>query len=243
MTLLGAGGIGKTRLAAVVAELAAPSFPLGGAFVDLVPVGEGFVAEAVASALGVTERPGQALEDAVARHLGRGRSLLVLDNCEHLVDTVAAFAERLLSGCASVTILATSRERIGVPGERAVPVPPLPLESDAERLFLDRAAAADPAFDAARADVTELCRKLDGMPLAIELAAARSASLGAAGLLSALDDVLRLLSGGRGSVERHRSLRAVLAWSHDLLTDRRRRRDTPPPRTGRSEAGSCADSS
>ncbi|NVI85919.1 LuxR C-terminal-related transcriptional regulator [Actinomadura sp. BRA 177] len=236
VTLLGAGGIGKTRLAAVVAELAAPSFPLGGAFVDLVPVGEGFVAEAVASALGVTERPGQALEDAVARHLGRGRSLLVLDNCEHLVDTVAAFAERLLSGCASVTILATSRERIGVPGERAVPVPPLPLESDAERLFLDRAAAADPAFDAARADVTELCRRLDGMPLAIELAAARSASLGAAGLLSALDDVLRLLSGGRGSVERHRSLRAVLAWSHDLLTDRRRRRDTPPPRTGRSEA-------
>ncbi|WP_165974790.1 ATP-binding protein [Nonomuraea deserti] len=217
VTLLGTGGIGKTRLAAVVAESAASSFPLGGAFVDLVPVREGFVAEAVASALGVTERPGQALEDAVARHLGRGRSLLVLDNCEHLVDAVAAFIERLLSGCATVTVLTTSRERIGVPGERTVPVPPLPLNSDAERLFLDRAAAADPGFAAARSDVTDLCGRLDGMPLAIELAAARSASLGVAGLLSALDDVLGLLAGGRGAVERHRSLRAVLAWSHDLL--------------------------
>ncbi|MGN9787724.1 ATP-binding protein [Nonomuraea sp. ZG12] len=218
VTLLGAGGIGKTRLAVAVAEPAAPSFPLGGAFVDLVPVRDGFVAQAVASALGVTERPGQTLEDTVARHLGRGRSLLVLDNCEHLVDAVAAFTERLLSGCATVTVLATSRERLGVPGEQTVPVPPLPLDSDAERLFLDRAAAADPGFAAARAEVTELCRRLDGMPLAIEMAAARSASLGVTGLLSALDDVLRLLAGGRGPVERHRSLRAVLAWSHDLLT-------------------------
>jgi predicted ATPase/DNA-binding CsgD family transcriptional regulator len=218
VTLLGAGGIGKTRLAVAVAEPAAPSFPLGGAFVDLAPVRDGFVAQAVASALGVTERPGQTLEDAVARHLGRGRSLLVLDNCEHLVDAVAAFTERLLSGCATVTVLATSRERLGVPGEQTVPVPPLPPDSDAERLFLDRAGAADPGFTAAPADVTELCRRLDGMPLAIEMAAARSASLGVTGLLSALDDVLRLLAGGRGPVERHRSLRAVLAWSHDLLT-------------------------
>ncbi|MFF4616205.1 LuxR C-terminal-related transcriptional regulator [Nonomuraea jabiensis] len=101
VTLLGAGGIGKTRLAVAVAESAAPSFPLGGAFVDLVPARDGFVAQAVASALGVTERPGQTLEDAIARHLGRGQSLLVLDNCEHLVDAVAAFTERLLSGCAT----------------------------------------------------------------------------------------------------------------------------------------------
>ncbi|WP_165958971.1 LuxR C-terminal-related transcriptional regulator, partial [Actinomadura sp. KC345] len=219
VTLLGPGGIGKTRLAAVVAEAAAPSFPLGGAFVDLVPVREGYVAQAVASALGATERPGQVLEDAIAQRLGRGRSLLVLDNCEHLVDAVAAFTDRLLSACATVTVLTTGRERVGLPGERTVPVPPLPLDSDAERLFLDRASAADPAFGAARADVAELCRRLDGMPLAIELAAARSASLGAAGLLSALDDVLRLLTGGRGPVERHRSLRGVLGWSHDLLTE------------------------
>ncbi|MFI0480299.1 ATP-binding protein [Actinomadura sp. 9N215] len=219
VTLQGAGGIGKTRLAAVVAEAAAPSFPLGGAFVDLVPVRDGFVAQAVASALGVTERPGQSLDDAVAQRLGRGRSLLVLDNCEHLVDDVAGFLERLLSACGTVTVLTTSRERIGIPGERTVPIPPLPLGSDAEGLFLDRAAASDPGFAAARADVSELCRRLDGMPLAIELAAARGASLGATGLLSALDDVLLLLTGGRGAVERHRSLRAVLGWSHDLLTE------------------------
>ncbi|TDD27134.1 ATPase [Actinomadura sp. KC06] len=237
VTLLGAGGIGKTRLAAAVAEAAAPSFPLGGAFVDLVPVREardGVVAQAAASALGVPERPGQAPADAVAQHLGRGRSLLVLDNCEHLLDAVAGFLERLLSACATVTVLTTSRERIGIPGERTVPVPPLPLGSDAERLFLDRAAASDPGFGAARDDVAELCRRLDGLPLAIELAAARSASLGASGLLSALhgggstphtprkghqDDVLHLLAGGRGAVERHRSLSAVLGWSHDLLTE------------------------
>ncbi|WP_165978092.1 ATP-binding protein [Actinomadura darangshiensis] len=218
VTLQGAGGIGKTRLAAVVAESAASSFPLGGAFVDLVPAGDAFVAQAVASTLGVTERPGQVLEDAIAHRLARGRTLLVLDNCEHLLDAVAGFAERLLAACPTVTVLCTSRERIGVPGERTVPVPPLPLASDAERLFLDRATLADPGFGAARGDVAELCRRLDGIPLAIELAAARGASLGATGLLSALDDVLRLLTGGRGPVARHRSLRAVIEWSHDLLT-------------------------
>ncbi|WP_339155978.1 ATP-binding protein [Actinomadura luteofluorescens] len=219
VTLLGPGGIGKTRLAAVAAEAAAPTFPLGGAFVDLVPVAGAFVAQAVASALGVTERPGQALEDVIARRLARGRTLLVLDNCEHLLDAAAGFVERLLSACPTVTVLVTGRERIGVQGERTVLVPPLPADSDAGRLFLDRAEAADPGFTAARADVAEICRRLDGMPLAIELAAARGASLGATGLLTALEDVLRLLTGGRGAVERHRSLRAVIRWSHDLLTE------------------------
>ncbi|MGI5205559.1 ATP-binding protein [Spirillospora sp. CA-108201] len=219
VTLLGAGGIGKTRLAAAAAEAAAPAFPLGGAFVDLVPVSDAFVAQAVASALGVTQRPGQSLEDVIARRLAKGRTLLVLDNCEHLLDAAADFVERLLSACPTVTVLATGRERIGVPGERTVPVPPLPADSDAGRLFLDRVLAADPGFTAARADVAEICRRLDGMPLAIELAAARGASLGATGLLSALEDVLRLLTGGRGPVERHRSLREVVRWSHDLLTE------------------------
>ncbi|MGW0068095.1 ATP-binding protein [Streptosporangium sandarakinum] len=222
VTLLGPGGVGKTRLAAVVAGDAAPSFPAGGAFVDLVPVGGGFVAQAVAAALGVTERPRQPLEDAVAERLGRGRSLLVLDNCEHLLDAVAGFVERTLSVCPGARVLVTSRERLGVPGERIVPVAPLPVASDAERLFLDRAAAADPGFTADPAVVAELCARLDGMPLAIELAAARSASLGADGLLATLDDVLRLLAGGRGAVERHRSLRAVIGWSHDLLGEEER---------------------
>ncbi|WP_161962509.1 ATP-binding protein [Nocardioides speluncae] len=219
VTLLGPGGIGKTRLAAAVADAAGRSFPLGGAFVDLVPVRDGFVAQAVAAALGVTERPGQALEDSIAQRLGRGRSLLVLDNCEHLLDVVAGFVERLLSTCPEVTILVTSRERIGVPGERSVPIEPLPLTSDAERLFRDRATSADPDFSASQDVVAELCGRLDGMPLAIELAAARSASLGADGLLAAVDDGLRLLSGGRGPVERHRSLHAVIGWSHDLLAE------------------------
>jgi predicted ATPase/DNA-binding CsgD family transcriptional regulator len=219
VTLLGPGGIGKTRLAAVVAEAVGPSFPLGGAFVDLVPVRDGFVERAVAATIGVTERPGQTLADSIAQRLGRGRSLLVLDNCEHLIDAAAEFVERLLSTCPAVTVLVTSRERTGVPGERTVPVEPLSLASDAELLFLDRATAADPAFTADQAVLAELCGRLDGLPLAIELAAARSASLGADGLLAALDDGLRVLAGGRGQVERHRSLRAVLDWSHDLLAE------------------------
>ncbi|MCP2342074.1 ATP-binding protein [Actinomadura rupiterrae] len=219
VTLLGPGGVGKTRLAALTAENAVAMFPSGGAFVDLVPVRDGFVARAVATALGVTEGSHQALDEAVAARLGTGRSLLVLDNCEHVIDEAAAFAERILAACPDVRVLVTSRERLGVPRERSVPLAPLPLGSDAERLFLDRARAADPQFVADPAVVADLCARLDGMPLAIELAAARAASLGATGLLAALDDALRLLSGGRGGHERHRSLNAVLSWSHDLLDE------------------------
>jgi predicted ATPase/DNA-binding CsgD family transcriptional regulator len=216
VTLVGPGGVGKTRLAAVVTEAAA--FPFGGAFVDLVPAREDSVAEAVAAALGVAEGPQRPLEAAIAGRLGRGRSLLVLDNCEHVVDAVAGFAERVLAACPTVTLLATSRERLAVPGERVVAVGPLPLGSDAERLFADRAEApVEP--DA----VADLCSRLDGLPLAIELAAARSAALGGPGLLTGLGDYLRLLAGGRGRAVRHRSLRAVLGWSHDLLDDEERR--------------------
>jgi predicted ATPase len=166
----------------------------------------------VATALGVAEGPQQPLEAAIAGRLARGRSLLVLDNCEHVVDAVAGFVERLLAACPTVTVLATSRERLAVPGERVVAVGPLPLGSDAERLFADRASA--PVEPGA---VTDLCARLDGLPLAIELAAARSAALGAPGLLTGLGDYLRLLAGGRGQEVRHRSLRAVIGWSHDLL--------------------------
>jgi predicted ATPase/DNA-binding CsgD family transcriptional regulator len=219
VSLLGPGGVGKTRLAAVVAEAAVSGFPSGGAWVDLVPVRDGFVARAVAAALGVTEGSHQPLHEAVASRIGDGRSLLVLDNCEHVVEEAAAFAERMLAACPGIHVLVTSRERLGIPGERSVPIAPLPLGSDAERLFHDRAVAADPDFVADRAMVEELCAHLDGVPLAIELAAARSASLGASGLLAALEDTLRLLSGGRGADERHRSLRAVIGWSYDLLDE------------------------
>lgn len=217
VTLLGPGGVGKTRLASVVAKDAAAGFPLGGAFVDLVPVRDGYVWQAVAAALGVAERAQQPLEQAVKERLERGRSLLVLDNCEHLVDAVAGFVEEVSAHCPDTTVLATSRERIGVSGERIVPVAPLPLTSDAELLFTDRATEVDPSFAADPAVVAELCARLDGMPLAIELAAARSASLGTDVLLHGLDDALRLLTGGRGAAERHRSLRAVLDWSYRLL--------------------------
>jgi predicted ATPase/DNA-binding CsgD family transcriptional regulator len=219
VTLFGPGGVGKTRLAAVVAEAAAPSYPAGGAFVDLVPVRAGFLVPTVAAALGVTDRPPRSLEDAVVKRLGSGRSLLVLDNCEHLVEEVGPFVERVLSECPGTTVLATSRQRLGLTGEHVAPVRPLPLDSDAERLFLDRALAVAPDFAADPPAVTRICARLDGMPLAIELAAARSASLGAEGLLAALDEQLHLLTGGRQADERHRSLRAVIGWSHDLLDD------------------------
>ncbi|TDU87942.1 putative ATPase [Kribbella voronezhensis] len=212
VTLLGPGGMGKTRLAAVVAtELRA-----GGAFVDLVPVRDGLVTRAIATACGLTERPPQTLDQVLIEHLQVGRSLLVLDNCEHLVDEVAALTERLLRTCPELTVLATSRERLGIPAEATVLLPPLDAAAE---LFVDRARAVEPEFQAAADDIGEICARLDGIPLAIELAAARIGSLGADGLRAALDDRLRLLSGGRGMDERHRSLTAVIGWSYELLDD------------------------
>ena len=228
VSLVGPGGVGKTRLAARTAETVATQYPFGGIFVNLVPVRESFVAQAVATLLGVTERPGRSLDAALHEHLARGRSLLVLDNCEHLLEVVAGFVEKLMADCAGLTILTTSRERLAVPGERTVAVRPLSLlgngtgttaGSEAESLFLDRARANVPDFTAAAPVVGEVCIRLDGVPLAIELAAARSASLGMDGLLAGLDDHLRLLAGSRGAQERHRSLRAVIDWSHDLLDE------------------------
>jgi predicted ATPase/DNA-binding CsgD family transcriptional regulator len=236
VTLLGPGGVGKTRLAATVALAAAGQYPLGASFVDLVPVREGYVAEAAAAVLGLTERAGHSLDAVLHEHFGRGKALLVLDNCEHLLSVVAVFAEKLLANCSTLTVLATSRERLAIAGERIVGVGPLSVVADGEdgrdgedggseagRLFLDRACVIDPHFTAAPAVLSELCVRLDGMPLAIELAAARSASLGVDGLLAGLDDHLRLLTGNRGVAERHSSLRAVIDWSHDLLDDDERR--------------------
>jgi predicted ATPase/DNA-binding CsgD family transcriptional regulator len=228
VTLLGPGGAGKTRLAADVADRLAPTLPLGSSFVELVSVRPGFVAQAVAAVLGVVERPGRSLRDAVVERLRSGRSLLVLDNCEHLLDDVAEFVSALLGAAAELTVLTTSRERIGVDGERVLPLGGMSLVSgatggsagsEAVTLFFDRARALDAGFDADPALVGELCAQLDGMPLAIELATARTATLGMTGLHAGLTDRLRLLSGGRSADSRHRSLRAVLDWSHELLEE------------------------
>ena len=125
VTLLGPGGIGKTRLAARIAQAAVAHYPLGASFIDLVPVREGYVAEAAAAVLGVTERAGQSLEAVLHEYFGRGRALLVLDNCEHLLPVVAVFAEKLLANCDNLTVLATSRERLAIAGERIVSISPL----------------------------------------------------------------------------------------------------------------------
>jgi predicted ATPase/DNA-binding CsgD family transcriptional regulator len=214
VTLVGAGGMGKTRLAVEVAG----SLDGDAVFVDFVPVRAHGVGQAVAQVLGVVEPPhGQTPADAVIDRLRTQRVLLVLDNCEHVIAEVGALVARILRSCPHTTILATSRERLAIPGERMVQVPPLGAE--AQRLFLDRARAADPDLVAEPAAVERLCAALDGMPLAIELVAARTASLGVDGVRAALDDLLRLISGGRGPDQRHHSLRDVIGWSLDLLDD------------------------
>ncbi|MCX4752375.1 ATP-binding protein [Kitasatospora purpeofusca] len=224
VTAVGPGGVGKTRLALAVAAGAADGFADGVWFVDLAPVtGPDRVAAAVAAVLGVGEQPGQGLDEAVCAALAERRALLVLDNCEQVRDGVAPFLERLLAACPQVRVLATSRARLLVPFERVFPVPPLSRDgggtSEAVALFLERATAAagaapDPAL---RDGIAAVCERLDGMALAIELAAARWPTLGLDGLRAGLSDQLRILAGGPRADERHRSVRAVLDWSHDLL--------------------------
>jgi predicted ATPase/DNA-binding CsgD family transcriptional regulator len=226
VTLVGPGGVGKTRLAVEVTGAAAPSFPFGGGFAELMPVQPDFVVQAVATTLGVTTQPGIPVEQSVLGHVARRRVLIVLDNCEHVLPAAAAFVANLLAACPEVTVLTTSRERLGIAGERVITVQPLSTdgtESDAARLFFERAQAADPSVTEDSDVVAELCARLDGLPLAIELAAARVGSVGAQALLEATTDRLRLLAGGHGTDQRHRSLRAVLDWSHDLIGEPERR--------------------
>ncbi|WP_410633124.1 ATP-binding protein [Amycolatopsis sp. cmx-4-83] len=218
-TVLGPGGVGKTRLAVAATEVASAGFPGGATFVSLVPSRPGSVLESVAAGLGVVPRPQQPLPDAVAAQLA-GRALLVLDNCEHVADDVADVITTLTAANPRLSVLTTSRERLGVPGETVLQLGPLPA---AAALFTERAKAVDPAFEADPAQVAEVCREMGGSPLNIELAAARVASLGIAGLRAGLaDDPLRVLAAGRGGEPRHRSLRSVVEWSHRLLTDEER---------------------
>ncbi|MEZ7131499.1 LuxR C-terminal-related transcriptional regulator [Nonomuraea sp. AD125B] len=223
VTAVGPGGVGKTRLALAVAADAAGVHPDGVWFADLVPVTDpGMIAAAVAGALGLGEQPGRDLAESVAAALADRDALVVLDNCEHVLDGVAPFVERLLARCPRLTVLATSRARLMVPFERVYPVPPLSLaaegDSDAVTLFMERAAAVGRPLDAAlRGQIAAVCARLDGMALAIELAAARCPTLGLDGIAAALSHPLRMLTGGSRADERHRSVRAALDWSHALL--------------------------
>ncbi|MFJ2030826.1 ATP-binding protein [Streptosporangium sp. NPDC087985] len=223
VTAVGPGGVGKTRLALAVAAEAADEYSDGVWFVDLVPVTDpDLIATAVAGAVGLGEQPGRDMTESVVAALADRHALLVLDNCEQVVDGVALLLERLLATCPRMTVLATSRARLMVPFERVYPVPPLSLpvdgESDAVALFMERAAAVGQSLDPALRDqIASICERLDGMALAIELAAVRCSTLGLDGITAALSHPLRMLTGGSRADERHRSVRGALDWSHALL--------------------------
>jgi predicted ATPase/DNA-binding CsgD family transcriptional regulator len=224
VTLTGAGGVGKTRLAIEVASRAADLFGNEVWYVDLAPIADPeLVAVTVARTLGLADRPGLSTMDALEKFIGERRILVLLDNCEHLIDAIAALVVGLFSACPRLTLLATSREPVGVAGEVTWRVPSLSLANEAIELFTDRARLARPDFaltDRHTATVEEICRRLDGMPLAIELAAARVRALSLADIVDGLHDRFRLLTGGaRNAVRRQQTLRASVEWSHALLTE------------------------
>jgi predicted ATPase/DNA-binding SARP family transcriptional activator len=238
VTLTGAGGSGKTRLAAEVARTVAPRFGAGVVWIELAAIADpAHVAGHIAATLGIEaggRAPADALRDALRDVVRDSDLLLVLDNCEHVIGACAALVDLILRDCERARFLTTSREALGVAGERAWLVPVLSLpssddslgavsSSEAVRLFVDRARAASAAFaltDANAAAVARLCRRLDGLPLALELAAARVRALTPDQILSRLDDGLRLLtSTRRGAVPRHRTLRDAIDWSYELLDE------------------------
>ena len=224
VTLHGPGGVGKTRLALEVAVRTGGSYRNGVCFCDLAAVSEPHVVRALATAAGLSERAFQRLDDQLVEQLAGLHVLVVLDNCEHVAQAAAVLTERLLKETRNVTLLATSRERLEVDGEHVWQVRPLPvsgLGAPAVRLFLDRARAADPAAvpqDSEVEAVAALCTRLDGLPLAIELAAARLPGTTVSELVGNLRDRFGLLTVGRRADSRHRSLRAVVDWSYEQLT-------------------------
>jgi predicted ATPase/DNA-binding CsgD family transcriptional regulator len=243
LTLVGAGGIGKTRLAQEVAAGLLDAYPDGVRLVELAALVDprsalvpALVPQAIASALGVREQPGRPLSESLAEFLAPRSLLLVLDNCEHLIQACAELADRLLRACPRLTILATSREPLGIAGETTWRVPSLALPDaerppatddlgryEAIRLFVERARAALPDFrltDRNARAVAQVCQRLDGIPLALELAAARVRGLSVEQLAAGLDDRFRLLTGGsRTALPRHRTLRALVDWSYEPLSE------------------------
>jgi predicted ATPase/class 3 adenylate cyclase len=240
LTITGAGGSGKTRLALQVAADVLDEYPDGVWFVDLAPVSDtALVPFAVAAALGVREEPQRPVAAALIEYLKPKTLLLILDNCEHVIDQCCQLADMLLQRCPSLKILATSREALAIPGEATYPVPALRLpdarhiptpegltQFEAVRLFIERATAVQPRFAITRQNapaVAQVCYQLDGIPLAIELAAARVRALPVEQIAQRLDDRFRLLTGGsRTALPRQQTLRATMDWSYDLLTDSER---------------------
>jgi predicted ATPase/class 3 adenylate cyclase len=240
LTLLGMGGLGKSRLSLQAAAEVLDDFPDGVWFVELAPLSDPrSVPQAVASVLGVKEEGGGAVLDALLRYLRDKTLLIVLDNCEHVVQACAELAQRVLQSAPAVKLLASSRDALQTAGETVVHVPPLAApdagatitpgalaQIDAVRLFIDRATAAQPAFrvtDKNAAAVASICRRLDGIPLALELAAARTRAMTVEAIAARLDDRFKLLvTGDRTVLPRQRTLRALIDWSYDLLPARER---------------------
>ena len=233
LTLFGPGGVGKTRLAYRLAGDLGDRFADGVRLIELAPLRDPVaVTAAFADALDVQQRPQRSLEDSIVELLAHQHALLVVDNCEHVLDDVSEIVARLLAWCPDLHVLATSREPLGIPAEVVWSVPPLrlpaddrdrdgPGESAAVQLFVARAAAASPDFvldDGTVTSVVEICRRLDGLPLALELAAARMRSMSASELAERLPDRFRVLAGARRATDpRHRTLRDLVQWSYDLL--------------------------
>ncbi|OPE46167.1 LuxR family transcriptional regulator, partial [Mycobacterium intermedium] len=224
VTLTGAGGAGKTRLAIEVASRLTTEFGDGIWYVDLAPITNPAVAPVtVARTLGLPDQPGRSAMEVLMSFFGEKKLLLVLDNCEHLLDACGSMVVELLAASPQLTVLTTSREPLGVPGELCWRVPSLPLADEAIELFRDRARRVRTDFVVGEhnyAQIAEICTRLDGMPLAIELAAARVRSLSLHQIVDSLHDRFRLLTGGaRTAVRRQQTLRASVDWSHALLTE------------------------
>ncbi|GJO03818.1 LuxR family transcriptional regulator [Mycobacterium marinum] len=224
VTLTGAGGVGKTRLAVQIAGEVAGEYDGGVWWVDLASVTDpDAVPISMTRALGLPNQPGRSTVDTLLRFVAGRQMLIVLDNCEHLLDTIAELVLPLLGASSSFTLLATSREPIGVPGEVTWRVPSLSLADEAMELFVDRARRVAPDFasnDNTAPAVAEICRRLDGIPLAIELAAARVRALSLPEIVVGLHDRFRLLTGGaRTAVRRQQTLHASVDWSHALLSE------------------------
>ncbi len=227
VTLTGAGGVGMTRLAVEVAASCTCEFAGGTRYVDLAPITDpALVPVAVARAMGLPDQPGRSTMETIIRSISQQRMLIVLDNCEHLLAAGAELVTALTDACAGVALLTTSREPIGVAGESTWRVPSLSIEDEAADLFVDRARLVKPDFRLTTenlAVVREICQRLDGIPLAIELAAARVRALSLPEINDSLHDRFRLLTGGsRTAVRRQQTLRASVDWSHALLSESER---------------------